>query len=55
MSAQKPKNIRQIGAECGITESELIQYGTTKAKVSLKVLNRLQNQPQFGLDKLKLN
>jgi len=45
-SAQKPKNIRQIGAECGITESELIQYGTTKAKVSLKVLNRLQNQPQ---------
>ena len=45
-AAQKPKNIRQIGAECGITESELIQYGTTKAKVSLKVLNRLQNQPQ---------
>ena len=33
-----------MGCECGISQSELIQYGTTKAKVSLKVLNRLENK-----------
>lgn len=43
-SAQKPKPIHTLGLECGLTESELIQYGTTKAKVSLKVLKRLEKQ-----------
>ena len=41
--AQHPKYIRTLALECGILETELLQYGNTKAKVSLKVLDRLQD------------
>lgn len=42
--AQKPKDIKDVALEAGILPSELEPYGSTKAKVSLKVLERLQNR-----------
>lgn len=41
---QEPKDITQLAGEIGIIPSELSQYGNKKAKVSLSVLKRLQNQ-----------
>ena len=41
---QKPKEITKIASEAGILPSELEPYGSTKAKVSLKLLDRLQNR-----------
>lgn len=42
--AQKPKEITQVALEAGILPSELEPYGSTKAKVSLKLLDRLQGR-----------
>uniref|UniRef100_A0A7E4VY86 C-1-tetrahydrofolate synthase, cytoplasmic n=1 Tax=Panagrellus redivivus TaxID=6233 RepID=A0A7E4VY86_PANRE len=43
--AQKPKLITVLGKEIGLKSEELEAYGTTKAKVSLDVLKRLQLRP----------
>ncbi|XP_033229274.1 C-1-tetrahydrofolate synthase, cytoplasmic isoform X2 [Belonocnema kinseyi] len=42
--SQEPKAITQLAEEIGILPGEVIPYGSKKAKVSLKVLQRLQNQ-----------
>ena len=42
--AQHPKLINKLGAEIGVTKSELEPYGAYKAKVSLDVLSRLQHR-----------
>jgi formyltetrahydrofolate synthetase len=36
--------ISQIASKAGILDSELIPYGSVKAKVSLDVLDRLKNE-----------
>lgn len=43
--AQQPKAINKLAKEIGILEEELELYGHSKAKVSLKVLERLKNRP----------
>jgi methylenetetrahydrofolate dehydrogenase (NADP+)/methenyltetrahydrofolate cyclohydrolase/formyltetrahydrofolate synthetase len=43
--AQVPKNIGELANEIGLHPDEVDLYGKKKAKVSLKVLNRLQDQP----------
>lgn len=43
--AQTPKPIQQLAEEIGLRPDEVSPYGSTKAKVSLKVLQRLRNQP----------
>ena len=43
--AQTPKDISLLASEIGIEASELDLYGRKKAKVSLKVLDRLQATP----------
>ncbi|KAF7274102.1 hypothetical protein GWI33_013220 [Rhynchophorus ferrugineus] len=43
--SQEPKNIVELAQEVGLLPSELAQYGSKKAKISLSVLKRLQNQP----------
>ncbi|MCG8711184.1 formate--tetrahydrofolate ligase, partial [Brenneria sp. 4F2] len=42
--AQQPKEIKDVALEAGILPSEVEPYGSTKAKVSLKLLDRLQNR-----------
>ncbi|RZC33761.1 C-1-tetrahydrofolate synthase, cytoplasmic, partial [Asbolus verrucosus] len=42
--SQEPKNILQLAEEIGIYSGEISPYGSKKAKISLSVLNRLQNQ-----------
>ncbi|CAR29557.1 hypothetical protein ZYGR_0AD02400 [Zygosaccharomyces rouxii] len=42
--ARKPKDISEVALEAGILPSELEPYGSTKAKVNLKILDRLQNR-----------
>jgi len=37
-----PKNILKVARESGILESEIDLYGTTKAKIHLNVLDRIQ-------------
>ncbi|EDO19179.1 hypothetical protein Kpol_1050p36 [Vanderwaltozyma polyspora DSM 70294] len=41
---QKPKDISRIALEAGILPSELEPYGATKAKVNLKLLDRLKDR-----------
>ena len=41
---QTPRNILQLASEVGILSTEIEPYGSTKAKVDLKVLNRLANE-----------
>ncbi|XP_039281727.1 C-1-tetrahydrofolate synthase, cytoplasmic isoform X2 [Nilaparvata lugens] len=41
--SQEPKQIGELAAEVGILPSEVIPYGSTKAKVSLSVLDRLKS------------
>ncbi|KAK6618844.1 C-1-tetrahydrofolate synthase, cytoplasmic [Polyplax serrata] len=41
---QEPKNITLLASEIGIHPSEIIPYGSKKAKISLSVLTRLNNQ-----------
>lgn len=42
--AQTPKNINLLAEEIGLLQTEISQYGSKKAKVSLKVLERLGHQ-----------
>ncbi|XP_050353842.1 C-1-tetrahydrofolate synthase, cytoplasmic isoform X2 [Nymphalis io] len=42
--SQKPKHITQLAEEIGLFPNEVSQYGNTKAKISLSVLDRLQDQ-----------
>ncbi|KAK9447887.1 formate--tetrahydrofolate ligase-domain-containing protein [Limtongia smithiae] len=42
--SQKPKHIRDLAKEIGITESELENYGAHKAKVELTLLERLAHR-----------
>lgn len=42
--AQQPKKIDEVAYEAGILESELEPFGSYKAKVSLNLLNRLENK-----------
>jgi methylenetetrahydrofolate dehydrogenase (NADP+) / methenyltetrahydrofolate cyclohydrolase / formyltetrahydrofolate synthetase len=39
-----PKNIAEIAERCGLFPNEYDLYGTTKAKVSLNVRDRLSSQ-----------
>lgn len=41
--SQKPKNIDVLAQEIGLLTNEVSQYGRTKAKISLSVLDRLKN------------
>jgi methylenetetrahydrofolate dehydrogenase (NADP+)/methenyltetrahydrofolate cyclohydrolase/formyltetrahydrofolate synthetase len=42
--AQKPKNVGELAREIGILPGELEQYGPYKAKVQLKLLDRLKHR-----------
>ena len=42
-SAQEPKDIGELAEEIGLYPDEIDLYGKTKAKVSLKVLQRLSH------------
>jgi len=42
--SQRPKNVKVIGLELGITERELELYGAHKAKVDLALLGRLAHR-----------
>ncbi|CAH2045428.1 unnamed protein product, partial [Iphiclides podalirius] len=42
--SQKPKPIAKLAEEIGLYPNEVSQYGSTKAKISLSVLDRLQEQ-----------
>jgi len=42
---QTPKNIMDLAAEVGLSASEVDPYGSTKAKVNIKVLQRLASKP----------
>ncbi|XP_045776419.1 C-1-tetrahydrofolate synthase, cytoplasmic isoform X1 [Maniola jurtina] len=42
--SQKPKHISQLAEEIGLFPNEVSQYGNTKAKISLSVLDRLRDQ-----------
>ena len=43
--AQLPKDISDLASEIGLLSDEVDLYGKKKAKVSLKVLDRLAHQP----------
>jgi methylenetetrahydrofolate dehydrogenase (NADP+)/methenyltetrahydrofolate cyclohydrolase/formyltetrahydrofolate synthetase len=43
--AQKPKNITKLAHEIRLLDSEFECYGHSKAKISLSVLKRVENQP----------
>ena len=43
--AQKPKYINKLSQEINLLPEEVDLYGKQKAKVSLRVLDRLQTQP----------
>ena len=48
----RPKRLRpvmEIGREFGLLDSEMISYGPHKAKITLDVLNRLQDRPEGRL------
>ncbi|MCX6344050.1 MAG: formate--tetrahydrofolate ligase [Armatimonadetes bacterium] len=45
----QPKHIRDIAAEIGLTEDDLVFYGKDKAKVSLDVLNHKTDRPEGKL------
>ncbi|XP_044265434.1 C-1-tetrahydrofolate synthase, cytoplasmic-like [Tribolium madens] len=42
--SQQPKNILELANEIGLQPNEVLPYGTTKAKISLSVLDRLQDE-----------
>lgn len=42
---QEPKDISVLAEEIGLNSNEVSQYGSKKAKISLKTLKRLQNKP----------
>jgi formate--tetrahydrofolate ligase len=45
----KPKHIRDIAGELGITEDDLIYYGRDKAKIPLEVFERFKDRPDGKL------
>ncbi|MCE5313900.1 MAG: formate--tetrahydrofolate ligase [Armatimonadota bacterium] len=45
----QPKHIRDIAAQIGLTEDDLVYYGKDKAKVSLDVVDRLAGKGQGKL------
>jgi len=45
----KPKHIRDVAAELGLVEDDLIFYGKDKAKVPLEILDRLADKPDGKL------
>jgi formyltetrahydrofolate synthetase len=45
----KPKHIRDVAAELGLNEDDLIFYGKDKAKVSLDVLEKRASKPDGKL------
>ncbi len=45
----KPKHIRDVAAEVGLTEDDLIFYGKDKAKVALDVLEKRASKPDGKL------
>ena len=45
----KPKHIRDVAAELGLTEDDLVFYGKDKAKVALDVLERNAAKPDGKL------
>ncbi|KAK9498190.1 hypothetical protein O3M35_004062 [Rhynocoris fuscipes] len=47
--SQTPKDITDLAGEIGISLSEISCYGTTKAKISLKILQRLNKRPNGKL------
>lgn len=47
--AQEPKNITLLASEIGLQPTEVFPYGSKKAKVSLSVLSRLNNQKEGKL------
>lgn len=42
--SQTPKDIALLASEIGLVRSEVSLYGDKKAKISLKVLERLRNE-----------
>ncbi|KAJ3020124.1 UNVERIFIED_CONTAM: tetrahydrofolate synthase [Siphonaria sp. JEL0065] len=42
--AQRPKPIKRVAAELGLFPSEFEEYGSSKAKISLSVLDRLKHR-----------
>jgi len=40
-----PKHIGRMAAEVGLLSDEVELYGTTKAKIQLSIMKRLQGQP----------
>ena len=43
--AQTPKDVQLLAKEIGLNTDEIDVYGKKKAKVSLKILRRLRDQP----------
>lgn len=41
---QEPKDVLQLARELGLTPSEVLPYGSKKAKVTLSVLDRLKSR-----------
>lgn len=46
---QNPKDIVHLAGEVGIISSEVNCYGSKKAKISLKILNRFKHRPDGKL------
>ncbi|KAL0869157.1 hypothetical protein ABMA27_007446 [Loxostege sticticalis] len=44
--SQKPKDIAELADEIGLFPNEVSQYGRTKAKIALSVLDRLKDQKE---------
>ena len=44
-SSQTPKDIMELAREIGLRSEEVDLYGKKKAKVSLRVLDRLRDRP----------
>jgi methylenetetrahydrofolate dehydrogenase (NADP+)/methenyltetrahydrofolate cyclohydrolase/formyltetrahydrofolate synthetase len=42
--AQKPKPVKRVAAELGLFPNEFEEYGPSKAKINLTVLNRLKHR-----------
>ncbi|XP_017765884.1 PREDICTED: C-1-tetrahydrofolate synthase, cytoplasmic [Eufriesea mexicana] len=47
--SQEPKPITKLAEEIGLLPNEVSPYGSTKAKISLNVLKRLEHQPNGKL------
>lgn len=43
--SQTPKNIMELAEEIGLSVADVEPYGATKAKVNIKILERLVGKP----------